>query len=204
MKPFSWLMGFALLSSPAVMPRQAPSVAPASQVAPQMIKARSLRPVTVIGIVPGPDLWRVRKGRHVLWILGTLDEWPEQMHWRAVEVRRVIAQAGEVLDIPRVRIHASTGYFDRLALNPDGRKLRDVVPPRDYEKWSKLKAAYMGKDDAVENRRPVYAAVQLYLTSLKHAGLAPDMIEPVIADLLKQRGLTPLPVIYNLEPARGG
>ena len=106
--------------------------------------------------------------------------------------------------MPRIRIHASIGYFDRLALNPEGRKLRDVVPPHDYEKWLALKAAYMGDDEAVEDRRPVYAAIQLYLTSLKHAGLAPDMIEPVIDDLLKQRGLTPTPVIYREDATRNG
>lgn len=171
---------------------------------PQRVPARSLRPVNVVGVVPGPDMWRVRHGNHVLWILGTLDELPEHIRWRAREVRQVIAQTGEVLDLPRLRIHASSNYFDRMALNPDGRKLREVVTPQDYEKWLSLKATYMGNDQSVEDARPIYAAIQLYLAALKRAGLAPDRIEPVIADLLKQHGLTPLPVAYRVEPTRGG
>lgn len=149
-------------------------------------------------------MWRVRKGSHVMWILGTLDELPQQMRWRALEVREVIAQAGEVLDLPRVRIHASPGYFDRLALNPDGRELRDAVPPQDYRKWLALKAEYIGRDDSVEQRRPVYAAIKLYLSALAQAGLSPDLIQPVIADLLKQHAMRLTPVNYREDNARSG
>lgn len=204
MKIFQRLVCSSLLLASAAMADQTSPVAPINHGSAHITDVRNIRPVTVVGVVPGPDMWRVRKGQHVLWILGTLDELPEKMQWRAREVRQVIAQAGEVLDVPRVRIHASIGYFDRLALNPEGRKLRDVVPPQDYEKWQALKAAYMGNDEAVEDRRPIYAAIQLYLTSLKRAGLSPDMIEPVIDDLLKQRGLALTPVIYREDAARSG
>lgn len=204
MKALHWLMSSTLLLTPAAMAGQASPGTPIDHDSTHAKDVRNLRPVTVVGVVPGPDMWRVRKGQHVLWILGTLDELPQKMQWRAREVRQVIAQAGEVLDVPRVRIHASIDYFDRLALNPGGRKLRDVVSSQDYEKWLALKAAYMGDDEAVEERRPIFAAIQLYLTSLEHAGLSPDMIEPVIDDLLKQRGLTMTPVIYREDAARNG
>lgn len=204
MKTIHRLVCSTLLLTSAAIADQSPAGAPVNHDSLQTKDVRNLRPVTVVGVVPGPDMWRVRKGEHVLWILGTLDELPERMQWRAREVRQVIAQAGEVLDVPRVRIHASIGYFDRLALNPGGRKLRDVVPPQDYEKWLTLKAAYMGDDEAVEDRRPVYAAIQLYLTSLRRAGLAPDMIQPVIDDLLKQRELALTPVIYREDAVRSG
>lgn len=204
LKVFQRLMCSTLLLTSAAIADQASPVTPTNHDSPHTKDVRNLRPMTVVGVVPGPDMWRARKGQHVLWILGTLDELPEHMQWRAREVRQVIAQADEVLDVPRVRIHASIGYFDRLALNPEGRKLRDVVPPQDYEKWLALKAAHMGDDEAVEDRRPVYAAIQLYLTSLKRAGLSPDMIEPVIDDLLKQRGLTLTPVIYREDAWRSG
>jgi len=194
----------ALLLTSSAMADQASPGAPIDHGPAHTLDVRNIRPVTVVGVVPGPDMWRVRKGEHVLWVLGTLDELPETMQWRAREVRQVIAQAGEVLDVPRVRIHASIGYFDRLALNPEGRTLRDVVPPQDYEKWLTLKAAYMGDDEAVEEHRPIYAAIQLYLTALKRAALSSDMIEPVIDDLLKQRGLTLTPVIYREDAARSG
>jgi uncharacterized protein YbaP (TraB family) len=183
-------------------------VVPVHAQEPSTPHARNLRPVKVLGVVPGPDMWQVRRGSHVMWILGTLDELPQHMQWRAREVRAVIAQAGQVLDLPRVRIHASLGYFDRLALNPDGRQLRDVVPPQDYQKWLALKAQYIGQDDSqhdsVEQRRPVYAAIKLYLDALAQAGLSPDQIQPVIADLLKRNAMTLTPVIYREDNARSG
>ncbi len=204
MRRFSGLMWSALALMPQVLAQQASAALPAINDVSHVVHARNLRPVTVIGVVPGPDMWRVRRGGHVLWILGTLDELPDHMQWRAREVRQVIAQAGQVLDTPRVRIHASIGYFDRLALNPDGHKLREVVPPQDYAKWARLKSVYMGDDAAVEDHRPVFAAIQLYLASLKRAGLSTKMIEPVIDDLLKQRNLTLTPVIYSVDAARIG
>jgi uncharacterized protein YbaP (TraB family) len=205
MKIFGRLMCSMLLWTPAItMAEQTSPGTPVTQNPPQAMDARNLNPVTVVGVVPGPGMWRVRKGRHVLWILGTLDELPEKMQWRAREVRQVVAQADEVLDVPRVSIHASIDYFDRLALNPEGRKLRDVVSPQDYEKWLAIKAIHLGDDEDIEDRRPIYAAIQLYVTSLKRAGLSSDMIEPVIDDLLKQRGLMLTPVIYREDADRNG
>ena len=40
-----------------------------------------LEAVVVTGVQPGPGLWKVSKGEHVLWILGTLSPLPNQMQW---------------------------------------------------------------------------------------------------------------------------
>lgn len=160
----------------------------------------TLQAVTVTGVQPGPGLWKVRRGDHVLWVLGTLDELPGRIRWQAQEVRQRIAQSQQVLAAPVVHIHAEVGYFDKLAFNPTGRKLQDVVPPDDYAKWLRLKAAYLGQDDSIESHRPIFAAIRLYLAAMEHADLSGTVIGPVITDALKQHHLKPTPVVYRADP----
>lgn len=87
MKTFHRLACSLLLLASTAVAGQASPGAPISHEVPRAKDALNLRPVTVVGVVPGPDMWRVRKGQHVLWVLGTLDELPEKMQWRAREVR---------------------------------------------------------------------------------------------------------------------
>src|SRR5215467_9855468 len=53
--------------------------------------------VAVVGERAGPSLWRVTKGDHVLWLLGTLDPLPRKMTWRSREVESVLSEAQEVI-----------------------------------------------------------------------------------------------------------
>ena len=46
----------------------------------------TLEPVLVTGEQPGPGLWKVSKGDHVLWILGAQYPLPKKMLWRGREV----------------------------------------------------------------------------------------------------------------------
>lgn len=39
---------------------------------------------------PGPRLWHVSNGEHVLWILGTRSPLPQGMRWRSAEVEEVL------------------------------------------------------------------------------------------------------------------
>ena len=71
--------------------------------------------VVVTGEQPGPGLWKVTSGDHVLWILGTLSPLPKNMHWQAREVEEAIASAQEVLDPPHIKVDANVGFFGKLA-----------------------------------------------------------------------------------------
>ena len=44
--------------------------------------AVELQTVTVRGEQPGPALWEVRRGTHVLWIVGTLSPLPKHAEWQ--------------------------------------------------------------------------------------------------------------------------
>ncbi len=197
------------LALPAMaQPPPTPTPAASASAPPSPAGAIELQAVTVSGVQPGPGLWKVSKGDHVLWVLGTLALLPEKMQWRAQEVQARLGEAQQVLAAPTVGVHPHLGFFGGLALlpsligvrnNPDGKKLREVVPPTDYAKWLVLKAKYLGRDGGVEKQRPIFAALALYLAAIKQAGLSDQVIEPTIKHALKQQGLKTTPVEYLIE-----
>lgn len=139
-----------------------------------------LAAVEVQGERPGPGLWRVEKGDHVLWILGTLSPLPAKVEWRSTELEARLAEAEAVIDRPGVQVSSGAGKWrTALALpsllgarkNPDGATLQDVVSPELYARWASLKAIYLGRDRAVERWRPVFAAERLQSKAADSVGL---------------------------------
>ena len=152
----------------------------------------SLDTIVVTGEQPGPGLWKVSKGDHAMWVLGTLSPLPKRFEWRTAEVAQRIAESQEVLLAPHVKMEPDTGFFGRLALlpslvgirdNPGGAKLADVLPPDLYAKWSGLKQRYIGRSGKVENWRPIFAARELYVAAIGSAGLAE---KPVVTDAVRK------------------
>lgn len=147
--------------------------------------------VLVVGQRPGPGMWKVSKGDHVLWVFATYSPLPVKMQWRSQQVEAIIAQSQVYLSPPT--FGASVGVWGGLKLlphvvgmrkNPGGAKLRDVVAPDVYARWRVLKEKYGVGDDA-ESERPVFAAETLYRAGLQHAGLAnSDEVSKTIKDLL--------------------
>lgn len=142
---------------------------------------RELETVVVSGLQPGPGLWRVSKGDHDLWILGTVSPVPKRMEWYSPKTEAVLAQTQEIIDQPGIVATLSAGGMFRVAFamptmlrarkNPDGKTLRDVLPADLYARWSALKPMYLGKDKSVEEWRPIFAADRLYQAALNRAGL---------------------------------
>ena len=163
--------------------------------------------VAVTGVQPGPGLWKVSKGDHVLWVLGTLDLLPKNMLWQAREVQTAIAESQQVLDAPQVKVDAKLGFFGTLGLlpsligvrnNPDGKHLVEVVPPDQYARWLVLKKKYLGWNNGVEKQRPIFAAAALFIAAIKQAELSNDMVEPLIKKAARQHDLTLTPVNYTV------
>lgn len=157
-----------------------PAPATATVTAASDSEVRDLPTMVVTGVQPGPGLWKVSKGDHVLWVLGTLSPLPRGIEWDAKRVEEVVAQSQEVLEPPSVSIKSDTGFFGRLALiptalkarrNPDGKTLQQMVPAADYARWQSLKRKYIGADRGIEQWRPVFAALELYDEAIKKAGM---------------------------------
>ena len=148
---------------------------------PSPADAKMLEAIVVSGEQPGPGLWKVSKGDHVMWVLGTLTPVPKRMLWQSRKVESVIADSQEVLMSGGVSVSSGKGIFGTLLLfpamlgarkNPDKDLLKDVVPVAMYARWLVLKQKYLGRDRAVEKRRPIFAAHALYEKAIAKSGLS--------------------------------
>lgn len=184
-----WVGLLAALALPPLAAQEVPPQGIAQEVPQDGIRTEAT--VVVEGAQPGPGLWMVRKGNHDLFIMGTLLPLPMKMQWQSAQLEQVLAQAQEVIRLRGVQITSDIGFFKSLMLmpkllgarnNPDDKKLKDVVSPESYARWSVLKARYIGNDNGVEKRRPIFASQELYGAAMKKNNLsATDVIWPVVA-----------------------
>ena len=65
--------------------------------APAPVSDAPMEEVVVTGEHEGPRLWKVHKGDHVLWILGTVTPLPKKMIWQSDTVEAVLQQSQEVV-----------------------------------------------------------------------------------------------------------
>lgn len=146
---------------------------------------------------PGPGLWKVTHGEHVLWVFGTYGPLPKHLQWRSQQVEKAIASSQEYLLPPSAS--AKPGFFKALTLlphliglrnNPDGASLRDVLSESDYARWQELKSRYGITKESVERERPVFAATTLTRAANQQANLVPDyFVTKEVELLVKQHQL---------------
>lgn len=171
-----------------------------SEVAAPADDIRDEAPVVVQGVLPGPGLWKVGKGDHVMWILGTQAPLPKRMQWRSREVEAALAASQEVLYAPTLRLTVETGGFFRSLLlvpklygarkNPDDQTLRDVLPAALYARWLPLRERYLGRGRKAERMRPLFAAQELWEEAMDDNGLVQGgIVGPVISRAVKAHGL---------------
>ena len=209
MRPLTLLLCLAL-SAPAAFAAQVQMPVSASTAAAPPLPADVplLAPVVVSGVQPGPGLWKVSQGDHVLWVLGVLSPLPGHIQWESREVKQVLAQSQEVLLPPKLELHADVGFFGKLFLlpsaysarkNPDGKTLDQVMDAPTYARWLALKRKYIGDDHGIERWRPLFAAEELYKKALKANGLSKDGgVTDSVAALAKQDGVPEMPVTYRV------
>ncbi|MFK3740449.1 TraB/GumN family protein [Massilia sp. TN1-12] len=192
---------FAVLALPALAQTGAPpsSAEPgqeahpaAAAAAPELAEAPTQ--IVVSGRRPGPGVWKVSKGEHVMWVFGIYSPLPAKMEWDASRVERLVAGSQEVLTPPGANGHV--GFFRGITLlpslvglkkNPDGAQLRDVVPADVYARWTGLKEKYLGDDDGVERYRPIFAGQELRQAGMKKNGLATSVqVVKAIEDIARK------------------
>lgn len=210
MRPWNLVLPLLLMFSAgagaAQEGRTSPAPATATVTAASDPDVRDLPTMVVTGVQPGPGLWKVSKGDHVLWVLGTLSPLPRGMEWDSKVVDATIAQSQEVLFSPSVSVGTDSGFFGNLALipsalkarrNPDGKRLQDVVSPAQYARWQVLKARYIGSDRGIEQWRPVFAAMELYEKAIEKSGMSGRGVTgPRVSKMAKQHGIkTTNPVV---------
>ncbi len=187
----------------------AQGVGPAT--APDAPKMLELETVTVVaGVQTGPSLWKVSKGEHLLWILGTVAPVPKRMEWVSPQADAALASAQELIGAPGFAANMGVGSMFKAAFamptimkarrNPGDKTLREVLPADLYARWLPLKALYLGDDDAVEKWRPIFAAGELYQAALKRTGLEfGNGTDKRIDDLADKYKLKRTPTVIRTE-----
>lgn len=165
--------------------------------------------MVVSGVQPGPGMWRVSKGDHVLWVMGTLSPVPKKMTWLSRDVEATIAASQQVLKSPGASVDSDLGIFRSALLvpsllkarkNPDGATLKDVLPSDLYARWQVLKLKYIGRDAGIEKWRPIFAANELYEAAIKKSGLATSgIVSPVVDKAAKRHDVKIVSPIVRLK-----
>ncbi|NKC01791.1 MAG: TraB/GumN family protein [Pseudomonadales bacterium] len=139
---------------------------------------RPIEEVLVVAKQPGPKLWRITNGNNELWILGVMSPLPEDLVWDSSSVEAVLADAEEFIAQPGVGVSANPLKLLWVAPTlfgvqkiPDKKKLVDILPPDLYQRWTELKAIYIGRDKGIERHRPIIAADKLFKAALEDSGL---------------------------------
>lgn len=157
--------------------------------------------VLVVGEQPGPGLWKVTKGAHTVWILGTYAPTPRGMVWRSRQVESAIATADEVLGPYAVslRVKEEQPYQAR------GKKLKQALPRRVYQRWLQLRDRYIGKDAETETLLPTAAALLLQARAYERNGLTYS--DDIWRAIYKQANANVVPVRrqdYEMGPVTPG
>jgi uncharacterized protein YbaP (TraB family) len=123
--------------------------------------------VLVTGEHPGPGLWKVSRGDHTLWILGTHAPLPAGLVWHSHEVEWVIAESQQILG----NYSVSFTLRDANPFDSKGVPLKKVLPRKRFAQWTELKKKYIGPIDEVDTALPVTAALVLRSAAFQRTGL---------------------------------
>lgn len=176
---FSWAQLVAAQDAPVAA--QTPTIAPDAPADAVSEAADEIDEVLVVGEQPGPGLWRVYKGDHLLYVLGAISPLSKNMQWNSAKVAAALAESQEYIAAPDIRLEV--GFWGKVSLlpsligvknNPDGKTLAEVLSPDIYARWTTLKQKYIGKDNDLEKQRPIFVASVLFKRAIEKSELVED------------------------------
>ncbi|HEX4051847.1 MAG TPA: TraB/GumN family protein [Steroidobacteraceae bacterium] len=190
MRPHSlFLVGLLLAATARAAEPSAPPPPPPAAI-------DELPEVDVLGEQPGPGLWKITRGDHTLWVLGTLDHVPRRMTWHSRQVESALASSQALLPSnPALSTHLSPVLLVRLYVqwrglqkDPDRTRLRDWLSPALYMRFETQKQRFDAGDDRIEKLRPPFAALRLYDRALQVSDLTrSNAIEAAVLELARRR-----------------
>ena len=134
--------------------------------------------VIITGEWPGPQMWKISRGDHVVWMLGTLQPLPKGMVWKYKDVEQVLAQSQQVIGRTNVKPKVSIFgliplyfQFRKVSKLPDDQKLKDVLPADLYQRYQALLVLHKIHDNDIDKLRPMVAAGRLYQDVIEANGL---------------------------------
>jgi len=88
--------------------------------------------IVVTGMQPGPGLWKVSKGNHVMWILGEISPYPRKTQWNSEKFDRLLRNSQElIIDFSGYWTlgPSDSAAYARAEKLPEGSTLKDVITP---------------------------------------------------------------------------
>jgi uncharacterized protein YbaP (TraB family) len=152
-----------------------------------------LEEVLVTGEQPGPALWRVIAGSHVLWILGEVPQLPAEVTWRSRQLETVLATSQQVLLDGRIVWGPQTKQ-QRTALKkaselPRGQTLKDVLSPDLYARTEVARRAFARSERRFKYLQPYFASNHLIMNSMKPLGVAPFGASVTVTQMAQKLGV---------------
>src|SRR5215470_1677266 len=154
--------------------------------------------VVIEGKHAGPRMWRIARGDHVLWVLGTISPLPRRMTWQSDSVEVLLRETQEVIPAwPSIGVGANPFtalrlYFTwrKIQKSPDHGKLSEQLPPELYARFSALKARYAPRDSKLEELRPMLAGGKLLDDVLDVSGLTlHNEVQKTVLKLASKQGV---------------
>jgi len=185
---------------------------PAAGGSPAAAPSEPIQEVEVLGERPGPGMWRVSKGDHVLWLFGTLDPLPKRMTWRSRDVESVVAQSQEILaSNPSISAHIGPISAIRLYMQwrrtekiPEKSHLKDWLTASQYQRFTALKARYAPHEGSIEELRPLFAARRLYDKAIEVSDLTSrNDIQDAVLKLARKHSVAVRRTSVRIEDPRG-
>jgi hypothetical protein len=140
-------------------------------------KLQELETVVVFGGYATPQMWKVSKDGHVMWLLVIGAPVPAGVQWRSKQLEARVAESQLVLyasdgsgyswSLSRSQRVAGQRARENAMRLPGKNTLKDVLPPETYAKWRVLKAAYIRSDDDIERLCPSCAMEELERSVMK-------------------------------------
>jgi hypothetical protein len=139
------LAGMPLLAQEPFVSAQAPAE-----------QLEELETVVVYGGYATPQMWKISKDGHVLWLL-VFGNAPVGFPWDSKQLEGRVAESQLLLRSVAVM---AADYEGRLREEgkhmrlPGKDTLEDVLPPETYARWRALRTTYLGTSDWIDHLRP--------------------------------------------------
>lgn len=128
--------------------------------------------VLVMGEQPGPGLWKVTSGDHVMWILGEVSPIPRKVQWRSRKFDNLLRYSQELI-VDFSGYWAATAEemsaYRKAEKLPKGKTLKDVIPKKLYTRVDAT--AKLFRVTKLEDLYPFAATNRLVVGSMKHLDL---------------------------------
>ncbi|UDF03934.1 TraB/GumN family protein [Asticcacaulis sp. AND118] len=150
--------------------------------------------VVVTARLPGPALWRVRKGDSQVYVLGAMPVMTKRVSWDSRRVERVIGLSNVLLTAPEAKgglIGGTRLLMDRRL--PLGKKLDEVLPAPLSQRFNALIDAHGLDREKYKKLSPLWAAAALREDVYDKAGIATRDPEKTLLRFAKAQKLKTQP-----------